>query len=132
MNEEGEYTVSVNGVKVTFFTYPYPIEASLCFEKIARLPDLLTLSAMKAYALGRRAKWKDYVDLYFIMKDRHSLGEISAKAKEIFGGEFNEKIFREALGYFKDVNYEEQVIFMPGFEVSEDVIQKKLTELSLT
>lgn len=132
VNEGGEYTVSVNGVKVTFFTYPYPIEAPLRFEKIARLPDLLTLSAMKAYALGRRAKWKDYVDLYFVMKDRHSLREISAKAKEIFCGEFNEKIFREALGYFKDINYEEQVIFMPGFEVGEKVIQEKLIELSVS
>ena len=28
------------------------------------LHNLLSLSAMKAYALGRRAKWKDYVDLY--------------------------------------------------------------------
>ena len=28
--------------------------------------DLLDLAAMKAYALGRRSKWKDYVDLYFL------------------------------------------------------------------
>ena len=36
------------------------------------MPDLLHLAAMKAYALGRRAKWKDYVDLYFILKDFYS------------------------------------------------------------
>jgi hypothetical protein len=30
------------------------------------LPTLLSLAAMKAFALGRRAKWKDYVDLFFI------------------------------------------------------------------
>lgn len=50
---------------------------------------------MKAFALGRRAKWKDYVDLYFIIKDYHSIDEICTKGKEIFEGEFNEKIFRE-------------------------------------
>lgn len=27
------------------------------------MPDLLTLAAMKAYALGRRAKWKDYEEI---------------------------------------------------------------------
>ena len=36
-------------------------------ENIFRLPSLLTLAAMKAYALGRRSKWKDYVDLYFLL-----------------------------------------------------------------
>lgn len=28
---------------------------------IIKMPDLLRLSAMNAFALGRRAKWKDYV-----------------------------------------------------------------------
>ena len=39
------------------------------FEDIINIPDLPTLAAMKTYALGRRGKWKDYVDLYFIIKD---------------------------------------------------------------
>jgi hypothetical protein len=127
---ETEYTISVNNVKFTFLTYPYPVEASFAFEKI-KLPDLITLSAMKAYALGRRTKWKDYVDLYFVVKDHYSIAEISKKAKELFAGEFNEKIFREALGYFKDINYEEKVIFMPGFEADEETIKKALTEFSV-
>ena len=38
---------------------------------------------MKAYTLGRRGKWKDYVDLYFILKDYFSFSEIANKAKEI-------------------------------------------------
>ena len=55
----------VNGVKITFFQYPFPIDTECSFENIFRLPSLLTLAAMKAYALGQRSKWKDYVDLYF-------------------------------------------------------------------
>ncbi|MCB6599156.1 hypothetical protein LI118_17050, partial [Erysipelatoclostridium ramosum] len=70
-----------------------------------KLPDLLTLAAMKAYALGRRAKWKDYVDLYFAMKDYFPISAIVKKAKGIFGAEFNEKIFRAQLAYFKDIDY---------------------------
>lgn len=35
---------------------------------IIKLPDILTLAAMKAFALGRRAKWKDYkVSKYSVM-----------------------------------------------------------------
>ncbi len=46
---------------------------------------LLDLAAMKTYALGGRAKWKDYVDLYFILKAQYDLRELSARATKIFG-----------------------------------------------
>lgn len=131
-DEEGQYTIIVHGVQMTFFYYPYPINFSERFEKGIRLPDLLTLAAMKAFALGRRAKWKDYVDLYFILKEYHSLGPIVEKSKEIFGSEFNEKIIREQLAYFEDINYTEQVVFRPGFEVDEKTVKDQLTEWSLS
>jgi len=53
------------------------------------LPSLLDLSAMKAFALARRAKWKDYVDLYFILKEHHNLKEISERANFFYGDEFS-------------------------------------------
>ncbi len=49
--------IVINSVKITFFLFPYKI--------IHSIPPLLDLAAMKTYALGGRAKWKDYVDLYF-------------------------------------------------------------------
>jgi len=130
-DEEGQFTFFVDGVQFTFFEYPFKIEFPEYLDKFLRMPDLLTLAAMKAYALGRRTKWKDYVDLYFIIKDHHSLVEIAEKGREIFAGEFNEKIFREQLGYFQDINYSEVVEFLPGFEVSEQEIKDKLTAFSL-
>ncbi len=96
------------------------------------MPDLLTLAAMKVFALGQRAKWKDYADLYFIMKDYHSFEEISKKAGKLFGPEFNEKLFRIQLAYFNDVNYSEPIEFLPGFEVSEEKIKKELIKFSLS
>src|SRR3989344_1078918 len=102
------------------------------FHDTPNLPDLLTLAAMKAYALGRRAKWKDYVDLYFIMKDYHSMTTIVKKTKQIFAHEFNEKIFRAQLAYFKDIDYSESVIYLKGFETKNAVIQKALIRHSLS
>ena len=96
------------------------------------MPDLLTLAAMKAFALGQRNKWKDYVDLYFIMKDFHTLSEISEKAKQLFGTSFNERMFREQLGYFIDVNYNEKVEYMKNFKVSDKIIEKALIEFSVS
>jgi hypothetical protein len=54
---KGEYTLVIDGVKWTFFSFPFPITFPVAFEKIIQLPDLLTLAAMKAYALARRSMW---------------------------------------------------------------------------
>lgn len=130
-DETGQFTLIINGVRITFFQFPYKIDYSESFDDIIKLPNILTLAAMKAFALGRRAKWKDYVDLYFILKDHHTVSEITTKGVEIFGNEFNEKIFRTQLAYFKDIDYSEQVVFKRGFEVDDEVIKKALVEFSL-
>lgn len=132
IDEPGEYTVMANKVKITFLSYPYKIKAGTQLDKIIKLPDLLTLAAMKAFALGRRAKWKDYVDLYFILKDYFPINEISQKAKQIFENEFNERVFREALVYFKDVDYSERIIYMKNFETSDEIIKKKLIKYGVS
>jgi len=81
VNEKEQYSIFINGVKITFLHYPFKIKFSRNFENIINLPDLLTLSAMKAYTLGRRAKWKDYVDLYFIIKHYRGIKKVIKKLK---------------------------------------------------
>ncbi len=130
-DEAEQFTFFVDKVQFTFFRYPFKIEFSEHFEKILRMPNLLTLAAMKAYALGRRAKWKDYVDLYFIIKEHFSISKISKKGKEIFGNEFNEKLFRSQLAYFKDIDYGEEIDYLKGFEIDNKIIQKELINFSI-
>ena len=130
-DEDGQYTVVIHKVRITFFSYPFKINFSKSFNKVINLPDLLTLAAMKAYALGRRAKWKDYVDLYVIMRDYYDIHKIIKRARRIFGLEFNEKLFRAQLSYFKDIDYTEKVDYLKGFEVGDEIIKKKLADFSL-
>lgn len=131
IDEQGEYTIIVDGVKMTFLHYPFKIKSSKRFDDYIRMPDLTTLAAMKAYALGRRAKWKDYVDLYWIMEKQSDILEIIKKAKAIFGVEFNEKNFREQLSYFKDIDHSEEVDWLTDFKVNDKDIKKSLIECSL-
>lgn len=131
VNKKGEFTFITQGVKITFFHYPFGIDYSQTLHHHIKMADLLTLAAMKAYALGQRAKWKDYIDLYFIMNKYHGIIPIVKRAQAIFNQEFNEKLFRSQLTYLKDVSYAEEVIYMPGFEVEDKVIEKKLIEFSL-
>jgi hypothetical protein len=121
----------VNSVKITFFEFPYEIESNTDFENVFRLPDLLTLASMKAFALGGRAKWKDYIDLYFIIKDHYSIDQISTKAKELFKSSFNPLLFKKQLCFFDDVNYSETPIFLSGFEVSEEEVRNFLIEVAI-
>jgi len=121
----------INSVKITFYSFPYPINAVVDFEQIIKIPDLLTLSAMKAYALGGRAKWKDYVDLYFLLRERFSLRQISDQANHVFGSYYNEKLFREQICYFQDVDYSESIDFVSKV-VHEDEIKRFLTDVATT
>lgn len=122
----------VNGVKVTFFQYPFHVDTETNFKRIFRMPSLLSLAAMKAYALGRRSKWKDYVDLYFLLTRHFSIDEVSRKANAIFGELFSEKLFRAQLSYFDDIDYTEQVDYLIDQPPAEDEIMNTLTAISIS
>ena len=128
---EEQMNLLVGGVKVTFFQYPFPVVPEDNFKNVFRLPSLISLAAMKAYALGRRSKWKDYVDLYFLLSKCFSIAEISAKATELFGELFSEKLFRAQLSYFDDVDYTEQVEYLIPKPPTEEEVRARLTELSI-
>ena len=121
----------VNGVKLTFFQYPFSIVPEDKFKDVFRMPSLISLAAMKAYALGRRSKWKDYVDLYFLLTRYFSLPEVVEKSIELFGELFSEKLFRAQLSYFADIDYTERVEYLAANPPSDDEIKATLTHISL-
>jgi hypothetical protein len=131
-SDYNQINMLASGVKITFFSFPYNFPVNSELEKFIKMPDLLTLAAMKAFALGRRAKWKDYVDLYFILKYHFSFEEISNKAKMIFKDEFIEKQFIAQLGYFKGINYSEEVVFVIPNPPTEEEIKLFLTDISIS
>lgn len=92
--------------------------------------ELLDLAAMKAYALGRRSKWKEYVDLYFLLKEKFLLDEISQRAIEIYGDLFSDKLFRSQLSYFEDIDYTEEVEYLISNTPTEEEIKRFLIEVS--
>lgn len=130
IESKDEFTLVINRVRFTFYRYQYKIAHEVSLDKVITMPDVLTIGAMKAAALGGRAKWKDYVDLYFIFK-RYSLNDVVTTATTIFGKEFNEKLFREQLVYYKDVSRAEKIEYLPGFETKDETVKKFLKEVSL-
>ena len=123
-----QLNVVVHDVKFTFYQYPFEVEAAIIFDGAVRMPSLLNLAAMKAYALGRRSKWKDYVDMFFLLRDYFSIKEIAENATFLFGQLFSEKLFRAELSYFDDIDYSEPIEyvipFIPDEEIKKFLIDK--------
>lgn len=101
-----ELTFFTKGIKITFLYYPFkPL-----FKHIEAASELIMfpvkeIALQKAYTVGRRGEYRDYFDLYTILKQEYiSLKEIINGAKQIYNGAFDEKLFLEQLVYFNDLN----------------------------
>lgn len=125
-----EWTIFIKNVKVTFYNFTENIKPDKDFENIIKIPSLLDLAALKAFTIGERAKWKDYVDLYFIIKDFFPIQKIINNAYSIFQDRFNEKLFREQLTYFDDINFSEPIEYLVS-EPDNETIKNFLINAAL-
>jgi len=127
-----ELTLAVDGVRLSFVFYPFVVLHEVWHNKIISMPDLLTLAAMKAYALGRRAKWKDYVDLHEIFANHVLFEVVVSHAESIFQGAFNQRLFREQLCYFEDIDFSEEIDYLFPNQASKDHVKAVLTRIATT
>ncbi|MEK7461101.1 MAG: nucleotidyl transferase AbiEii/AbiGii toxin family protein [Patescibacteria group bacterium] len=94
----------VDDVKVTFFQYPYPTIDLFVPYKGLNLVSVHEIAAMKAFAIGKRLAYKDYIDWYFLLHDKFvTLPVVIALAKKKFGGDFNDRLFLGQLISLEDV-----------------------------
>lgn len=80
-------------------------------------------------AWWRRWKWKDYVDIYTILYKWFDFYEIIKITQNIFNWAFNEKLLREQLCYFDDIDYTEEVEYIWEWP-NDDEIKKYLTTIA--
>jgi len=92
-------------IDVSFVSHPFKILRPVVKTDSIGLFHLDDLVASKAYTVGRRNTWRDYVDLFYFMKNKiYTLDKIVKLTKQKFGGEFNEKLFMSQISYFGDIN----------------------------
>lgn len=92
------------GIQVTLFYYDFAPLYPLVKTTSLSLFDLHDLAADKAYTLGRRPIWRDYVDLFFLLKGKFvTLESLIKDAKRKFKAGFAPKLFLEQLTYYQDV-----------------------------
>jgi Nucleotidyl transferase AbiEii toxin, Type IV TA system len=104
LNTGGELTIHISGVKVTFLHYPFPPLLPLLGTEPVPLLSTKEILASKAYTIGRRGEFKDYVDLYAGLRGNHSsLSEMIVLARKKYGDAFNDRLFLEQLVYLDDI-----------------------------
>jgi len=110
----------VDGVKITFFEYHYPVIEPLVPWEGLRLASVREIAAMKAFAIGKRLAYRDYVDWYYLLHDHHvTLPEVISLAKQKFDGDFNDRLFLGQLISLEDVPTEPVALLGPPLERSE-------------
>jgi len=104
VNNSEQLTVKIYGINLTFVKYPFPLIFKLKEYQGVKMLGVEEIAATKAYVLGRRATMKDYVDLYFILKDKRiSLKELIKICQKKYGNNFEPRLFLEQLIFMGDV-----------------------------
>lgn len=121
LNHSEQLTVDIDGVNLTFVRYPFPLIFKLKEYQGIKMLQVPEIAATKAYTLGQRATYKDYVDLYFIINENScTLPGIIKIAQKKYKQEFNPRLFLEQLIYLEDVE-----------DVGIEFLRKKVTRKEL-
>lgn len=134
INHSEQLSLLIDQTKVDFVKYPFPLVLDLIEYEGLKIINIPEIGAMKAYALGRRATYKDYIDLYFILKEKHSsLKEIIKISQEKFKENFDPRLFLEQLVYLEDIQ-EEPIQFLKGKigkKELEDFFQEEIKKVKI-
>ena len=120
-----QVSVYINAVKMDFVKYRYSLIFKLVNFNGVKMASMSEIALMKASTLGGRARSKDYVDLYFILKKKIiSLSEIIDNCDKKYGDEFNGRLFLEQLTYFEDISSNKIKIEFLKEKISAEQMQK--------
>lgn len=96
--------ITQNNVKVTFLWYYFRSLFPVVKTDSLSLASVNDISLDKAHTIGRRAVWRDYIDVFYLLKNNHvDLDKIVTMAGKKFKGEFVPTQFLEQLRYFDDI-----------------------------
>ena len=135
-----QVTWRINGTRVTFPAYPFGlVESLIAGDTIGpllrgiSLAPVREIALMKAYNLGRRAVFRDYVDLHFLLqKDLVTLDYIMTHApgKLTLEGEtvFSARLFLEQLVFFEDLPDREETLNLVDGSLSEQEVKALLAQ----
>ena len=104
----------INGIKVDFVNYKYPLLTNYWVEDTIRMVSTKDIAAMKLNAIAGRGSKKDFIDLFFLLQE-FTLKEILSFYEEKYtdGSVF---MVQKSLTYFEDADAQLQPKMYKGFD----------------
>ena len=132
LNETNEQIdLLLEGVKVTFFNASWGF-LKPDVERKFNVASLEQIAAMKINVLFLRAKYRDYYDIYFLVKKSMSLRRLFECGLDVVEG-INFKLFSVALLYIDDIE-DDNIEYLEPIEILDkeeirDFFQQKLDKI---
>jgi len=134
LDHSEQLSIKAGETKIDFVKYNFPVILKLTEFRGVKMLLVPEIATMKALAIGYRGTLKDYIDLYFILKERYTtLKEIKRIAEEKYKNEFNFRLFLEQLIYLEDVK-KERIHFLKKKVGRPEIIkffEKEITKIKI-
>jgi predicted nucleotidyltransferase component of viral defense system len=118
----------VNGVKISFITKQgnlSPVKKTVSILNNIKVADLDSLGVMKVEVMLRRSEWRDYYDIYALLKEGMSIKAMVNGASAYSNHRLKT---RDALNFLSDGNnYKKEKDFYllkPAYDVDSKIIEK--------
>ena len=124
--EENTLTILIDDVKISFFSYPYKILDEFINTKYLQIASIKDIGCMKLSTITSRSTIKDYVDLYYILKQK-KIDELLSGCSEKFP-QLDRMLILKSLVYFNDIE-DTPLRFMENKEIKLDDIKDYFEKL---
>ncbi len=124
--QENTLNTYFHGIKLQYLGYPYPLlEPLLIWQGVAIL-SVLDIACTKLITISMRGLKKDFIDLYFILKQYPLQYLLESLTKKYAAIQYNRPHILKSLLYFADA--EDQPMPRMFLDASWETIKSHLTE----
>lgn len=106
-NERQTIIGILNGTKISFLGYNYPLLAPLKNDGNINIADIIDIACMKIDAISNRGAKRDFIDVYFIIQEFFPLKNILEYFNKKYASlNYNVMHVKKSLVYFEDADNE--------------------------
>ncbi len=121
---DGTLNAEVDGIKISLLRFDHPfLEKPLVLDGIP-VAGVLDISAMKVIAISQRGLKRDFVDLYFILREKSFHGIAEHMVKRFSPERVAPVHIGKSLVYFVDADGNPEPAYLKGKAVKWDEVKK--------
>lgn len=125
---EGTLEVIADGVKVSFMQYDYPLVGELVrYNDLVNIASVYDIGCMKLTAISSRGSKKDFVDMYYILKQISFRNLLEMFSQKYSGVEYSSAHILRSLRFFEDADNDPELDFLVDINWIE--IKKSLEQV---